>query len=600
MGLVAGILLLLFVLQVLVHRYTMLHLAIIDGSQKADEKNYRFILHPSLILGTEDKESICGHMQHNGLEVLDLIPAELSPDRIMEVFGAAMQNHRPQDLFAPGSSLGAGLVVSVRVAEAAALGSHPANDFVSLSSHASRLKNYAVRSASSAILRNLKEAPRTLEEYFLALRSHAPFVLEFLVTIKAITLVGLAWSLYTSFWWGMIALVFYHLQPLFTRLGSPIKSPRLGRYLLIRSIADAFNLARLLGIWQKAPVRGVADESSLAYYTKNLLLGVSRFFEERTSHCPVCHSENLTRFITTRDYVQRKPGSFRLDECSQCHHIFQNPRLSPLGLDFYYKDFYDGLNAGLVDSAFKAAYFDYFDRARLLPSGLIPRNWLDVGVGHGHFCCVAKEVFPDCSFHGLDMNSHVPVIESYGWIDQGYQGQFPQLAPMLNGQFEVVSMFHYLEHTIDFRAEIAAAHIALVPSGHLVIEVPNPASRIARLAGGLSMVWMQPQHLHMLNRQNIERLLVEAGFSIEPTPPCGYRPKFSLFDIFYSSLNGLAPAPNVPWIRGSRVKSLWRKVAIVISMPWFMLAIVWAFIQPLLMTGEKWDPIVRVVGRKEA
>jgi hypothetical protein len=104
----------------------------------------------------------------------------------------------------------------------------------------------------------------------------------------------------------------------------------------------------------------------------------------------------------------------------------------------------------------------------------------------------------------------------------------------------------------------------------------------------------------MLNRQNIERLLGEAGFSIEPTPPCGYRPKFSVFDIFFSSLNGLAPAPNVPWIRGSRVKSLWRKTAILTTLPWFMLAIVWAFIQPLFMTGEKWDPIVRVVGRKRA
>ena len=33
---------------------------------------------------------------------------------------------------------------------------------------------------------------------------------------------------------------------------------------------------------------------------------------------------------------------FTLEQCGDCGHVFQNPRLTPEGLEFYYRDFYDG------------------------------------------------------------------------------------------------------------------------------------------------------------------------------------------------------------------------------------------------------------------
>ena len=84
-------------------------------------------------------------------------------------------------------------------------------------------------------------------------------------------------------------------------------------------------------------------EASRPYYQAELADGVERFLEPRRNTCPWCGSEDLSVRLRTGDLIQRKPGRFTLEQCGACGHIFQNPRLTPAGLDFYYRDFYDGL-----------------------------------------------------------------------------------------------------------------------------------------------------------------------------------------------------------------------------------------------------------------
>ena len=92
---------------------------------------------------------------------------------------------------------------------------------------------------------------------------------------------------------------------------------------------------------------------------------------------------------TTTDLLQHKPGRFVLDECRACGHVFQNPQLSPAGLDFYYDQFYDGIGGELMTQLFGAPA----DNARRIAAveaaaeatGTRAQRWLDVGTGHGHF-----------------------------------------------------------------------------------------------------------------------------------------------------------------------------------------------------------------------
>jgi hypothetical protein len=80
-------------------------------------------------------------------------------------------------------------------------------------------------------------------------------------------------------------------------------------------------------------------DSRRPYYQAELANGVGRFFEPRRDTCPWCGSLDLSIRLQTTDLIQRKPGRFTLEQCGACQHIFQNPRLTRAGLDFYYRDF---------------------------------------------------------------------------------------------------------------------------------------------------------------------------------------------------------------------------------------------------------------------
>src|SRR5579863_4873452 len=131
-------------------------------------------------------------------------------------------------------------------------------------------------------------------------------------------------------------------------------------------------------------------------YRADLADGVDRFFEARRTSCPWCASERLTERLRTSDLLQHKPGRFRLDRCQHCGHVFQNPRLNEAGLEFYYRDFYDGLGEQRLGDVFAGRASTYRGRAwSMLPFASAPENWLDVGTGHGHFCEAARDVYPE-------------------------------------------------------------------------------------------------------------------------------------------------------------------------------------------------------------
>ncbi|MFD1051343.1 methyltransferase domain-containing protein, partial [Kibdelosporangium lantanae] len=188
-----------------------------------------------------------------------------------------------------------------------------------------------------------------------------------------------------------------------------------------------------------------------------LVRGGERFFEPRRPDCPSCGASTLEKVVTSTDLVQRKPGVFTLERCVPCGHVFQNPRLTPEGLGFYYRDFYDGHGAGAAEAVFSGSPEPYYDRARMVLPFTTPERWLDVGSGHAHFCRGAKEVLPDTTFDGLDQGAAIEDAVTLGWINQSYRGEFRDVADSLVGHYDVISMHHYLEHTRDPWAELDTA-----------------------------------------------------------------------------------------------------------------------------------------------
>jgi SAM-dependent methyltransferase len=272
-----------------------------------------------------------------------------------------------------------------------------------------------------------------------------------------------------------------------------------------------------------APPPAEADREALrSWFEAEVAKGVDRFLEPRATACPWCGGDQLRTWVRGRDVWQGKPGRFTLDQCRSCGHVFQNPRLTLEGLDFYYREFYDGLGGQHMDTTFDSAVEPYRQRAEMVrdelaTAGAAPRRWLDVGCGYGHFAKHARAVLPDTTFDGLDMGVAVTVGAARGWLDHAHQGLFPELAGSLAGQYDVVSMHHYLEHTRDPRAELDAAAQVLDRGGLLLIEVPDPDYRFARWFGRWWIGLMQPQHQHLVPMPNLVQALGERGFTVVAT-----------------------------------------------------------------------------------
>lgn len=297
-----------------------------------------------------------------------------------------------------------------------------------------------------------------------------------------------------------------------------------------------------------------ADDSAVsdrAWYTEQLARGIERFFEPRRPDCPWCGSTRLTVEVRSKELYQRKPGRFVLERCRTCSFVFQNPRLTGEGLNFYYRDFYDGRGAKQADEMSSYGAPANHARAQLVqrhsgPDG--PRSWLDVGTGWGYFAKHAAEILPDTVFDGLDQGSGVDRALERGWLAHAYrENAFPELADELRGRYDVISMHHYMEHTLQPRAELAAAARALEPGGLLEIEMPDPECVLRHAFRSWWVPYFQPQHLNFPPVGNLLQALVEHGFKpLEVQQAEAHQPVEVLMALVFAATK-IGPDPNHPW-----------------------------------------------------
>jgi SAM-dependent methyltransferase len=577
----------LFVLSGLRNRKRLSGLARLRPSEEPVSPEHRFLVAPGVILDEAARRAASAYARAQGLEALDLIPADWPTAKVMGLAFLVDGAHYRHERFAFGHTAGHALLATSAVLERSGLGDASAPDALELVRIAARLKQYACTATDMAIAPGLRAVPddpgkrRAILREVLGNLSVLPLIAPPLLFL--VLALGVVFALPG----GGIALGLFHLEPLIAippRLFSPrdffVAVP-------LRSLLEIWGWCQtVLGRWR--PDEPDPVESRRPAYAALLSEGVTPFFEPRRERCPLCESGELRVCLRTTDLIQHKPGSFTLERCAACGLIFQNPRLSLRGLDFYYRDFYDGLGAPTTAAIFGTQTGSYLARALMLEGVVEPRRWLDVGGGHGHFCSAARDIWPDTRFDGLDFGSSIEEGARRGWVDRAHSGLFPDLAPGLRGDYDVVSMSHYLEHTRDPRAEIAAAHTALSPGGHLLIEVPDPESRLGRILGRYWIPWFQPQHQHFLGVAHLERLLREQSF----TPVVWHRreahQKVDFFVAALLFLGRVAPTARRPW-RPSPAG--WQRV---------LRAVVWSLGSPLLLLGQALDaslaPILRRPG----
>ena len=499
-------------------------------------------------------DAVVAHARRNGLQVIDLVPTDLGVEAVLDVARLVDTAAYRSGPLLPGRGARQAIAADRELLARAGLDDATDLDPVEMVVAAARLKQFAPRATDLVAVEGLHAAAEESEHRLALLRAMAGPAAIPVATLPILEYAVIAAGLLVSPGWALAAAAAATVQPLLATAGTAFAgSPRPDPLTRCwRLPADAVRALR--SRWQSKVVVSAdprAVEVRRPIYEALLAQGTDHFFEEPRTTCPWCGATEIAPRFTTPDLTQGKPGRFTLDGCTRCGHVFQNPRLSIEGLDFYYRDFYDGLGADNLDMAFSVLEKVYRGRAETVAAATTPTRWLDVGGGHGHFALIAAEVLPDTTFDMIDQSDAVLDAVRRGWVDRGFQGLFTELAADpssgLAGSYDVVSMHHYLEHTRDPRAEIAAARTSLVEGGHLLIEVPDPESSWSRRVGRYWGPWLQPQHQHFVPIGNLCAELEAQGFVVvgQEHGPTHQPIDFSSF--VGTLAQDLAPPADRPW-----------------------------------------------------
>lgn len=201
--------------------------------------------------------------------------------------------------------------------------------------------------------------------------------------------------------------------------------------------------------------------------------------------------------------------------CDDCGFGFLDPRPSPeeisrLYRSAYFTERYDG---GLdpASKPFAKRISGESHRVRFIRRLVRRGTLLDIGCGYGYFLYAIKQA--GFSVRGLDVSD---------WA-AGYArdtlGIDVTVSDVSTGVFEpesfdVVSMWHSLEHTTDPHGALRAASLWLKPSGVLIVDVPNHSGTDARHIGKPWDGWSIPYHFWHFTPETLVRLLDAHGFRV--------------------------------------------------------------------------------------
>ena len=246
--------------------------------------------------------------------------------------------------------------------------------------------------------------------------------------------------------------------------------------------------------------------------------------------CYSCGSARSTPFLVAEDDLTGKAGKFPFVLCAECGLAYQSPRLDVMKIKEFYGDEYIahrkqrnwGLLGRFVERAMqrldtnKVAIVRRY--AGLHPGGEI----LDIGCGAGTFLnrVRARYGLRPAGVDFIDLR-HLPGFEHIEF----HCGLFYDL-DVGRDRFDVISMWHFLEHDYDPKRSLAQARSALKPEGRLVIEVPRLDSLSFRLFRERWPGLQAPQHTVLFTRETLLREVEKAGLEIVDYLPYGAYPAY--------------------------------------------------------------------------
>jgi 2-polyprenyl-3-methyl-5-hydroxy-6-metoxy-1,4-benzoquinol methylase len=248
--------------------------------------------------------------------------------------------------------------------------------------------------------------------------------------------------------------------------------------------------------------------------------------------CPACFSSHTSPLFPIRDHSVSQE-SFEIWECADCSLRFTHPVPSLDKIGGYYRsgDYISHKEdaPGLINKIYRAVRKRTLRSKRKLVESLVKedtgRNLLDIGAGTGAFAAEMKKNGWNVTALEPDENARKAARELYGLRLRPAE----ELFTLLPLHFNVITLWHVLEHVHDLHGYLDSMKKLLAPGGVIMVAVPNYTSKDAAIYREYWAAYDVPRHLYHFSPGSMKRLMEKHGMRVREMKPMW-------FDSFYVSM----------------------------------------------------------------
>ena len=247
--------------------------------------------------------------------------------------------------------------------------------------------------------------------------------------------------------------------------------------------------------------------------------------------CPICNSVNIAQALKAKDYTVSKQ-TFSIWQCNDCTCRFTQDVPAADAISAYYQSSayvsHSDTKKGLINKLYHAVRnYTVEGKRRLIQKLSSTQNGslLDIGAGTGAFAANMEKA-------GWKVTGLEPDAVARENALKNHQMELQTLDDLFSFdavQFDVITLWHVLEHAHALHQYIQTFHRILKSDGILIIAVPNYTSYDAAVYKEYWAAYDVPRHLYHFSPPCMNQLMQQHGFHVVQ-----YKPMW--FDSFYVSI----------------------------------------------------------------
>ncbi|MGK0367701.1 MAG: 2-polyprenyl-3-methyl-5-hydroxy-6-metoxy-1,4-benzoquinol methylase [Thermoproteota archaeon] len=247
--------------------------------------------------------------------------------------------------------------------------------------------------------------------------------------------------------------------------------------------------------------------------------------------CYQCGSEETEYLLTGEEDLTGKEGQFQYVTCKDCGLAYQNPRIHVDQI----KEFYDSeyiahrkkKDWGMLTPLYERAMNKHDrDKEKLVKKfAKLDKDTkvLDIGCAVGTFLLHLRNK-NKCQIAGVDFKEDL-TYPDFDKIDF-HCGLFYEQENLKENEYDVVTMWHFLEHCYNPPKSLQKAAKVVKPGGKVIIEVPRLDSFSYTLFKDKWPGVQAPQHTVMFDKENFIKMIEKNGLRVVKYLPYGAFPSY--------------------------------------------------------------------------